>query len=402
MIETTLIARREIVGRMVHTLCSKRGPLTPAERAQLNQLTDEMRGMETSIQSGADRKRDLAFTNFLRHGLSSNPFERGVSAEERALLTRDMATGGQGAYPGATSGFFVPVSFAGQVFSAMRDAGPVWRSSNVIDSENGRLLAIPTDDDAQITGERINENMQATDIDISGINQVILSSYHYTSRVVKVSLELAQDAGFPFGEYIAARLGTRLGRVTNTDLSIGTGSGMPLGLVNAIQVGAQAAGSSVNDGSDAGPNTISSDDLTNVLESVDPAYRNRDTAGWWMHDSTLSAIKKLKDKNGRPLRLFKSKYENPAGVDLLLDYPVFVNPNMATLQAEPSSPPVTITSVLFGDLASYTIRRTGLRVHRLDQRFAEQGLIAFLAFLRCDGNLIDGSGGAVKALTNTY
>ena len=56
-------------------------------------------------------------------------------------------------------------------------------------------------------------------------------------------------------------------------------------------------------------------------------------------------------------------------------------------------------SVLFGDFSKYVIRDVmGFDLLRLDERFADAFQVAFVAFLRTDGKLIDGGGGAVKAL----
>jgi HK97 family phage major capsid protein len=183
---------------------------------------------------------------------------------------------------------------------------------------------------------------------------------------------------------------------------------MPTGLLNAVSVGAIAVGSGPNDGSNPSlTNVVGQQDLVNLVESVDVAYRNAPGAGFILNDSTLSQIKKLTDKEGRPLNLFRSRLENPSGVDTLLGHACYTNPNMPTLQTQASSPQTTIRSVLFGDLSRYRIRRTRLTVQRLVQKWAEYGLVAFLATYRLDGQLVDGSVGigngfAVKALTNSF
>jgi predicted phage gp36 major capsid-like protein len=96
----------------------------------------------------------------------------------------------------------------------------------------------------------------------------------------------------------------------------------------------------------------------------------------------------------------------PAMVRSLLIASTFLDPFMPTLQTQPSSPAVSVRSVLFGDLSKYRARRTPLMVYRLVQKYAEYGLVAFFCQLRVDGCLIDGSapgqGFAVKCLTNTY
>jgi predicted phage gp36 major capsid-like protein len=59
--------------------------------------------------------------------------------------------------------------------------------------------------------------------------------------------------------------------------------------------------------------------------------------------------------------------------------------------------------VAFGGLAKYVVRRAPLIVRRLATRFADFGQIAFIAFRRVDGNLIDGCAGqSVALLQNVF
>jgi hypothetical protein len=58
---------------------------------------------------------------------------------------------------------------------------------------------------------------------------------------------------------------------------------------------------------------------------------------------------------------------------------------MTSLQTTASSPAVTSTTVIFGDLELHGIRRVKqLSVLRLTERFADFGQVAFLSFLRLD------------------
>lgn len=409
----TLVERRRTIARVANTLLTKPGPLTPIERDNLQRLTGELDQLETDIRSEARRKEAQAFDSWLRRGLSVTQFERGITNEERAALaglsltTRDMGIGvGQGAFPSATSGLFSPLEFSDMVTSAMKDTGAMLRVATIDTTPTGRLTPYPTDFDISATGERIPENTQVTSVDVA-MNQTILSSYKFSSRLIKVSLEFLEDTGVDFSAWLAERFGVRLARAIDPDLLNGTGSGMPSGLLNAASVGAVAVGSSPNDGSDAGTNTIGQRDLENLIGSVDVAYRDRPTAGFILHSDVLTGIKKLIDKGGLPLKLFRSQHENASGIATLCSYPVYIDPNMPILQTEPSSPPVSIQSVLFGDLSKYRVRKTPYTVYRIVQRFSEYGQVAFLMLVRVDGALIDGSSGAgngmaVKCLTNTY
>jgi len=77
---------------------------------------------------------------------------------------------------------------------------------------------------------------------------------------------------------------------------------------------------------------------------VDPAYRRM--AEWMFHDSTLKAIKKLKDSEGRPLWAPGIAVREP---NTILGYPYVVNNDMPVMAADAKS-------ILFGDFSNYFIR----------------------------------------------
>ncbi len=96
----------------------------------------------------------------------------------------------------------------------------------------------------------------------------------------------------------------------------------------------------------------------------------------------------MKDGQNRAL------YGDMAGSapNMLLGRPIAIDPNMPSMTTGQKS-------ILFGDLSTYYVRIVkGPRVMRLQERYAEFAQLGFMAFLRADGDLVDGGGGAVKAL----
>jgi HK97 family phage major capsid protein len=74
-------------------------------------------------------------------------------------------------------------------------------------------------------------------------------------------------------------------------------------------------------------------------------------------------------------------------------YPYVVNQSMTT-------PATGVKSILFGDFSKYIIRDVrDVVLLRLDERFAEQHSVAFLAFARSDGDLLDAGTDPVKYAT---
>jgi len=343
-------------------------------------------GGYTSAAREEKKEHRNAFQAYLRVGGAE------LSAEHRSLLAehRDMGTGGQGAYPGATTGFFVPVGFVQDVEDALKYYGPMLNGGpgmpTIMETDTGQPLPFPAADDTSQVGEQIGEGQQVTTADVT-IEQVMFGAWKYSTKLVKVSLELLQDSAFDIEKFLVTEFGRRLGRIVNTLTTVGVGTTQPLGIVTAIVNGGNivnAVGSISNDGS-GGLNTIGSDDFTNLEHAVDPVYRPG--ARYMMHDSTLKAVKKVKDKYGRPLWMESTRDGSPATIN---GYEYAINNDMDQLQSQLSSPPVNRRTVIFGDLSKHVIRRVRqLSVLRLSERFADFGQVAFIGFGRYDSNSLD-------------
>jgi HK97 family phage major capsid protein len=381
-------------------LADKRNPFTADDHQRARVLIDQADHFEArkNIQNAGMDELEIsynrAFESFLRHGLEASAYDRGVTAAERRVLeSRDMGVGLLGgAYPGATSGFVASLSFNTEVTSALKHYGGVISTATLVDTPTGAPRAFPSDNDAQVTGEMLLEGAPASQVDVP-IGQKILSSFRFSSRIVKVSLEQVRDAGFDLPGYLAQRLGIRLVRVFNDKFTSGS---EPMGLINAADVGAVAVGSESNTGNADGPATVGSDDVCALVASVDAAYRT--DGGFMMHANVLAGLQRLKDRVGLPV--FPGLHSG--GANSILNFPVFVNNAMSELPTAPSSPAVTYPTIAFGAFSRYTIRRAPMMVYRLSERFAELGQVAFLILQRADGNLMDGGGGAVKTLVNIF
>ena len=317
-----------------------------------------------------------AFYNFLKFGVN------GLSADERELMTRQnrhedlaMIRAAQGVGTGSGGGFAVPNEAMRPLVEALRQAGGLMAHATIIPSDSGSDMPIPTDNETAVQGEIITENTVHNEADIT-LAQVVLKSFLYSSKIVRVSIQLLDDSGFDFGAYVMRRLGERIARITAAHWAVGTGTGQPRGLVTAATVGKIAASATA----------VTHDELVDCMHSVDPLYRLN--GQWVMNDLTFSAIRKLKDTQNRPL--FGDLSVNAPTT--LLGKPVVIDPNIPSMAA-------ATKSILFGDLRTYFIRVVkGPRVLRLEERYADFAQLGFLGFLRADGNLIDGGGGSVKAL----
>jgi HK97 family phage major capsid protein len=111
---------------------------------------------------------------------------------------------------------------------------------------------------------------------------------------------------------------------------------------------------------------------------------------WLAADSTIAAIRKLKTGVSGDNTYLWQPGLLAGQPDTLLGKPIYAHPNVATIAA-------SAKVVQFGDMSAFYIRRAGGTViQRLDERYAELGLVGFIAHRRIDSELANTS--AVKHL----
>jgi HK97 family phage major capsid protein len=309
-----------------------------------------------------DDQYRTAFGAYLRQGLG------GMKPELRAVIqpyygavdTRALATTSAGA-GGAT----VPEEFYRQLVEAMEAFGGMRQARTTkIRTSSGATMPIPLVDDTHNTGAILAEGTELTGTEDPAFGTKDLGAYMYTSKIVRISIQLLQDSAFPLEGWLAGALGRRLGRATNGHFTTGTGSGQPEGILTG-------AGEGVTDAS----LTMDYTDLVDLEHSVDPAYRSAG-AEWMFHDTSLSKLKQMEDSDGRPIWLPGVAVRE---ADRILGYPYVINQSMPQAAAGAKA-------ILFGDFSYYFIRDVlDLRVLRLEEKFAEYLQVGFLAFLRTDG-----------------
>lgn len=334
--------------------------------------------IEEKIEEGKERQMRNAgkelFAKWLKGG------DKALSAQDWADVRATMST-----TTTTEGGYTVPVDVAGQISEVLKAYGGVRSVANVIQSNMGNDINFPTSDGTSEVGELIGQNTTATAADPS-FGVVTLSTYKFSSKIVAVPFELLQDSAADVEAFVARRLGSRLGRITNTYFTTGTGTSQPKGVVTA------AASGKV--GTTGQTTSVIVDDLIDLVHSVDPAYR-AGNCKFMMNDASLKVIRKLKDTAGRPV--FLPGYEGLGGAmgDSLLGYDVVINQDVATMAANAKS-------ILFGDFSRYTIRDVmGFTLFRFDDSaYAKLGQVGFLAWMRTGGTLTDG-GAPLKFYQNS-
>ena len=339
-------------------------------RVDRSGVTDPADSDEEDLETGYTE----AFARFMRSGMSA------LDHEDQKVLRAGFVQGpsnAAGVGTGAAGGYTVPPAFRAKIVEAMNFVANMRTLAEVISTETGAQLPWPTVDDTSNEGAILAENTQVTEQDVTfGTNN--LDAYMYTSKLVRVSLQLLQDNAFDLEAFLARALGARIGRIQNRHFTVGTGTNQPDGIVTSASVGKQGAAGQVT--------TVTYDDLVDLIDSVDAAYLEAGNARFMMSQAARRALRKLKDGQNRPLWEPSLQAGTP---DTLMGYGLSLNNYMP-------APGASAKSILFGDIReAYVIRDVSdFAIMRLTERYADYLQVGFLGFQRSDGTMQNAS--AVK------
>ena len=341
----------------------------------------EGNGEGRGVDEGAAPTYREAFHAHLR---SMVPNAEPLSAEYRSVLQAGYQTVEKRAQTSGTDsagGFTVPEELANILIKSMLAWGPMYDpgvTQELVTSGGGKIT-MPTVNDTAVTAGAHTEGATLTDDGGKDVTfgQKELDAFAFDTEWVRVSKELADDSIFAMETLLGELLGERLGRIANLQLTTGSGSSAPNGIATAATTGATAAAVAA----------VTGDELIDLVHSVDPAYRTAPRVGFMMNDSTLSAIRKLKDGDGNYLWQMGNVQ---AGVpQSLLGYNISINQAMASLATGNKT-------ILFGDMGKYYVRKVGQPLIGAIQDKDFWPGFGVAGYIRFDGELADAA--AVKAL----
>ena len=314
-------------------------------------------------QLGEEYRR--AFGDYLLNGAS------GISQESRGAIERAGISGLAG-------GLIIPKTLASEIEVALKSYGGMFEAASIITTSHGGDLILPTINDTEAKATIVSEYDQSTRRAPS-FGSVTLKAYTYRTPIVPVSQELLQDSAFNLDALLSTLLAESFARGINADLTNGTGTGKPTGVVNAaVDSGAKPAAAS-----------ITLDNIIDLIKSVNSAYARN--GKFMFNRNTLWELAKIKDQSGRYIWHESTRDGSPA---TLFGKEYILNDDIADIGAGN-------TSVLFGDFSKYKIRMVqNFRVVRLNELLAEYLSIGLFGFARVDGNLLDAGTNPIKKLVH--
>jgi len=263
-------------------------------------------------------------------------------------------------------GYLVPDEFERTLVAALEEENIFRSLARVIQTSSGdrKIPVVTTHGSASWLDEE--ELVPESD---EAFGQTSIGAFKL-GTFIKVSDELLNDSVFDLQSYITTEFARRIGHKEEEAFFVGDADGKPTGIFNATggaQVGVTAAGTTA----------VTIDEVLDLFYSLKSPYRKK--AVFVMNDTTVKAIRKLKDGQGQYLWQPALTAGTP---DSILNRPVYTSSYVPTIAAGNKS-------LAFGDFSYYWIAdRQGRSFKRLNELFATTGQVGFMATQRVDGKLI--------------
>lgn len=265
----------------------------------------------------------------------------------------------------ASGGYLVPAEWDTRLIEKLQQENVLRKLGTTIQTSGERKLNVAASKPAASWVEESGA-LQFSD---PAFSQVILDAWKL-SVATKVSEELLADNQYDLEGFLIRAFGDAIAAKEEEAFLTGDGNAKPTGILHPTyggQIGVTAAAA----------DSITVDEVIDLIYALKRPYRAK--AAFIMADSTLAAIRKLKDGVGMYIWQPALTAGEP---DHLLGFPVHTSAYMPTIEA---GQPV----IAFGDFSYYNIADRGARTFAaLNELYAANGQVAFVAKERVDGKLI--------------
>lgn len=393
--------RAQIV-ELMHPLANSKSPADAARWKQLDEQQEALRQKITLAEQGS-LEDELAQ---VRGDVQRPPIgDWGPENQQRALTAQDQARStpeyhraweswarsGKESYEtralsstgdGET---LIPIGFERELEQKLKAYSGMRQACRILRTAQGNNITWPTVDDTGNVGAIVAESGAVTTAD-PVFSSVTLGSSLISSKQVIVPIQVLQDSAIDLQSYLSDAFATRIGRAMESNYT--TGSGTITGIITAlVAAGGRsvlAVGANNNSGNagDTDLNSVGTDDLGNLVSTLDPAYRTSKSCGFMAHSQTWDKLRRQLDKYGRPIWQVSVAAGEP---DKCWGFPYFYNQNMASISAG-------AISMLFGDFSKYIIRDSlGVTMAIQRELYIANHQLGFLGFARTDGKLLQPS-----------
>lgn len=265
-----------------------------------------------------------------------------------------------------SGGYLLPTEFYDEIVTALHEENILRKiSRNVQTAATQKIIIQSTPPTANFVAEG-----QSITLSDETFEQKKISAYKLAAAS-NVTNELLQDSFYDLEGHLVIEFSKAVAAREENAFLNGTGTNEPTGILTTLYGDSSTTitASSAN---------ITADDLVNLVYSLKRPYRKN--AAFLVNDSTLAAIRKLKDATQNFIWENSLSSGEPPQI---LGFPVYTSEFMPAIESGK-------IPVLFGDFSKFIVGQRGEMVFKpLREVHALQDITTFLLIERVDGVLSD-------------
>ena len=336
---------------------------TEEETTQFDALEKTVKDLDATIQR-LERARDLELNTvstekkeeLKREDLEERAFDAYIRGMKQERADVNLAPGDNGAV--------IPSSIVNKIIKKVHDICPIYAWATKYNV--GGVINVPYYDE---TTGNVTVAYATEFKDLASTNgsfKSIQLTGFLAGALSKISKSLINNSQFNLVDFVVNEMAASIARWIENEMLNGT-TGKIEGLKGVTKSVTSAKATA-----------ISADDLIEVQEDIDDSFQAG--AVWIMNKATRTAIRKLKDNEGR--YILNPDATAPWGYTLF-GKPVYTSENMAKMAAGK-------TAVYYGDFSGLAIKLTeDMNIEILREVYAAQHAVGAVGWLELDGKVED-------------
>ena len=345
--------------------------VTEEEEKQIGAIQDEIDQIDKTIEILEKMKERLAETNKGKEEVvdkaESEEGEQRAQEEEKmfAEYLRGVVNGELRADTNMTltdNGAVIPETIANRITEKVYDICPILEKATKYNVKGNLTIPyypVDTNDIEMAYAEEFKD----LESDVGKFGNITLKGF-LAGALTKVSRSLINNSQFNIVSFVVDHMAYTYARWAEKELLNGTEDKIE-GLSGVTQ-GVTAASATA----------VTADELIDLQDSVKDAFQQG--AIWIMSNKTRTAIRKLKDGNGR--YLLQDDITAPFG-KVLLGKPVYVSDNMPEMAA-------SAKAIYYGDMSGLAVKITEeFEIQVLREHFATQHAVGVVGWTEMDAKV---------------
>lgn len=351
--------------------------LTDDEAQELAEIRDNVRKIVDTLKLDDDfkdldkpmeKKPDATPTDTEGENMDKNPEQRTVEDNDREAFENyirgRVVNERAGELTKTDNGAVIPTTIAQQIIKKVYDICPVLEQSTKYNVKGNLQIPYYNDADSKLTVAYQDEFTALTSS--NGKFASISLTGFLAGALSKISLSLVNNSQFDIVNFVVTEMSEAIKRFIEHELLIGSPSKVT-GLSTLKNVVTTASATA-----------ITGDEIIDVHDAIKDTYQNG--AIWIMSSKTRTALRKLKDGEGR--YLLNDDISSPFGTTLL-GKPVYVSDNMPDIGAGN-------TAIYYGNMKGLATKfNEEINVQVLREKFADEHAVGVIGWFEFDSKVQD-------------